>query len=235
MPRNNNVKDNLEQVFQEGLPAPPDDPYFKKIWDSIEFKAPIGEKYYLRTLFITVIFLGIFILLTLFYSDFLSSVLTLREIHMENARNFRVQLPDVPRGKEISKWDGIVVTTFIESKISLVKETDGSVVLDFFKGHILLDKTIETRTLEISMPGIKLFIGKGKNRLNLFCYDGMIRIIPIFDKINVEWKNGKEVILPGKTFFYSYSSNQDITDLVKRETVIIRDTRSKIGENSKKD
>lgn len=215
MPRNNNVKDNLEQVFQEGLPAPPDDPYFKKIWDSIEFKAPIGEKYYLRTLFITVIFLGIFILLTLFYSDFLSSVLTLNEIHKENARNFRVGLPDVPQGKEISQWDGIRVITFIESKISQVKEPDGSVVLDFFKGHILLDKTIENRTLVISMPGITLTIGKGKNRLNLFCYDGMIRIIPILDKVNVKWKNGKEEILPGKTFFYSYYSEEDITDFVK--------------------
>lgn len=188
----------LENAFEAGGQPVPEDRYFKKIWNSIETRAPVGEKYYLRWIFsafFIILFLGV---VGLFYSDFLSSVLTLKEIRQENAAYFN----GVPPMQDYQRQElapGLVVTSMEKTSLQLSEGEQGHMGLDFFRGHILIEKSAEGTPLLIGLPDLKLTLHRGK--LNLFCYDGIIRIIPIGEPVELELKGERQVVQPGKVYY----------------------------------
>lgn len=201
------LEKKLEQAFQKTGAYLPEDKYFKKIWHSIESRAPVGEKYYLRSIFSMLLVFLFFAIFIFFYTDFLSSVLTLKEIRNQNLKFYSTPPPFMtPRLKalgpavesEISK--GIHLSVLKHSNILLVKEDQQTVVLDFFNGHVVVDKASGDRSLIIRLPDVIVKMRQGK--CNLFCYDNMIRIVPLSHPIEVETNGKKQTLKPGTVFYF---------------------------------
>lgn len=203
------IENQILQAFQDkesnGLP---EDKYFRKIWNSIEIKAPVGEKYYLRTFFMIFLFLVFFVIFVLFYTDFLSSVVTLKDIHKENAGYFStspslVTTPFDSRTleKEIQMAGIVTVIAREESKIYLKSQDDQGVVLDFLQGHAILRKTADKRRLIIRLPEVVLHMNESGSLCNIYCYDGIVRIIPLINDAKVE-TGGKTYNVERTTIFF---------------------------------
>lgn len=198
------IEKTIEHVFQKAGGHLPRDTYFKKIWHSIEWKAPVGEKYYLRS-FLSILL--VFVLLSVFiffYSDFLSSVLTLRDIRKENLKRRNAASLLTSRPAELKPKEEVEVATGIQLSAAadsrfLFKTENGQPVLDFYNGHALVDKSTEDNNLIIRLPDLTIEIRHG--RCNIFCYDNMIRIIPLFHPVEIEYNGKKESLEPGKTFY----------------------------------
>ncbi|MCP5050037.1 MAG: hypothetical protein GY940_22920 [bacterium] len=190
----------FEHVFENKTEALPEDKYFKKIWDSIETKAPVGEKYYLRSVFSVLLFLLFFVVFFLFYTDFLASVLTLKEIRRENIN----EMSSAPVGREgdfknSEPAKGIRINSTQKSLIRLKREERSRVELDFFKGHAVIEMRTAARTLIIHLPDVKLVMEEGK--CNIFCYDGIVRVIPLSHSVTVETNGKKQTVESGETFY----------------------------------
>jgi hypothetical protein len=202
----------LEQELEESVQIQkgenlPEEKYFKKIWDAIESRAPVGEKYYMRSIFALFFFLLLMVIFVLFYTDFLASVVSLKEIRRENAKffttNAAVLTSPFANGRSFRDFEitpGITLTSIEKSKIFLEAEGDRSVLLSFYSGHLLVNKEDNGRILEIRLPDVRLSILQG--RCNIFCYDGMIRIIPLTHPVKVEYREIHQEITPGFTFFW---------------------------------
>jgi hypothetical protein len=198
------IDQTIEQAFQKARGRLPKDTYFKKIWHSIEWKAPVGEKYYLRS-FLSIVL--IFVLLTVFfffYTEFLTSVLTLKDIRKENLRrrnttSLLISRPaELKAGQEAEVSKGIRLSA-MESSTFLVKKENGQPVLDFYNGHAVVNKISEGDILIVRLPDITVKISRG--RCNIFCYDNMIRIIPLFHPVEIEHSGKKQTLEPSRTFY----------------------------------
>jgi hypothetical protein len=203
----NNEKDieqKIEQAFQTSGEQVPEDRYFNKIWNTIEVRAPVGEKYYLRSIFSMILVFIVFVVFIIFYTDFLSSVLTLKEIRKENLKSYNIDIPRataLPPAAEIEISKGIRVSALKDSNI-LFKTEDKkllTVELDFFNGHAIVDKSPDDRVLIVNLPGAKVKMNQGQ--CNIFCYDGMIRIIALSYSVEVEYGDRFESIKPGPPFY----------------------------------
>ncbi len=203
MSEHKELDQKIEQAFQGEADAPPGDKYFKKIWDSIESRAPVGERYYLRSFFTIFFLMLLIVVFILFYSDFLSSIVTLREIQKENIRNsrFTVPIPSITGDMEIVK--GVLLTSMLESHIQVKTENNETVELDFYSGHIIVDKRIENKVLILHMPDIKVVMKRGTGKCNIFCYDGIVRIIPLLQPVDVESGGKHETITPPSSYFFT--------------------------------
>jgi hypothetical protein len=203
------LDDTFEQAFESGEESLPNDTYFQKIWTSIENRAPVGEKYYLRsflTIFFIILFVAVFIL---FYTDFLSSVLTLKEIRKENtAKSSRVSAP-IPSAyswsgstttHQSSPAPGIDIQWLENTAFQVIKKRPDKVELKFLLGHgVISAKANENRSVIVNLPDLVLRFNEG--RVNIFCYDNIIRIIPLSHRIFIT-SNGKTLPLePGQTFY----------------------------------
>ncbi|MCP5105226.1 MAG: hypothetical protein GY950_17690 [bacterium] len=178
------LEQKLEQAFRKTREEQflPEDKYFKKIWDSIETRAPVCEKYYMRPFFSVLLVFLFFVVFLLLFTDFLSTlanVLTLKEIRRENEP--AVQSAG-STGLEISK--GIHIISIKPSKISLNRETAEQVVLDFSSGHILIKKASSAKLLIINLPGMALRIRQGECTIS--CYDNIVRIISLTHPVEIE-------------------------------------------------
>jgi hypothetical protein len=218
--KQNQLDQEIEQAFQQGGQSPPDDKYFTKIWNTIECKAPVGEKYYLRSLFAIFFFLLSVVVLALFYSDFLSSVLTLKEIRKDNAAFFSTDAPPldthIGSGKYYNDLEiapGVSITARDKASLRLESEDPGNIVMSVTGGHIVVQMSNRQKSLVIRMPDLSLTLKPGNNRCNIFCYDGIIRIIPITAPVDVLHKSKSHRIEAGKIFF-----------LLNRQQLIIQDT-----------
>lgn len=202
MSNEKDLEKELEQAFQKSGIQPPEDKYFKKIWDTIEVKAPVGEKYYLRFVFSILLVFLFLVVFIFFYTDFLSSVLTLKEIRNENLKAYNIAAPRASTlgpaaAVEIAK--GVRVSAIRDSKVLLKKEETQRVVLDFFYGHVIVDKTSKDTALIIDMPDMTLEMTHG--RCDIFCYDNIIRIFPLTHPVEIEFNGKKQTVTPGNTFY----------------------------------
>lgn len=205
MTNEKDLEKKLEHAFQKSGVQLPEDKYFKKIWDTIEVKAPVGEKYYLRFIFSMLLVFFFLVIFIFFYTDFLSSVLTLKEIRSENLKAYNTAGSQVSTvttlgpaaAMEIAK--GIRVSAVRDSKILLNTEDTQMVVLDFFYGHVKVEKISKDATLIINMPDVTLKMTQG--RCNLFCYDNIVRIIPLSFPVEIEFNGKKQTVPPGDTFY----------------------------------
>jgi hypothetical protein len=180
----------------------------------------VGEKYYLRSFFVLLFFAAAVVIFILFYTDFMSSMLTLKEIRKENAAFFTTSTSVLASSAgteksftafEISR--GIFLTSREKTKILVNKEDDETVVLEFFNGHLVVDKREAGRTLIIHMPEVTLHMAPGKTlQCNVFCYDGIIRVIPVSHPVQVEYKDKKQTVMPGSIFY-----------LLNKEEIIIKE------------
>ncbi|MCP4153004.1 MAG: hypothetical protein GY757_35050 [bacterium] len=199
----------ITRAFKEpGDLLPTDeDKYFKNIWSSIECKAPVGEKYYLRSFFSMLFVFLFFVIFIFFYSEFLTSVLLLKEIRSENLKTYTsTTSPVIPRSSTIKPsisldiTNGIKISAVEHSKIALPKEEPDNVFveLDFFSGHMIVGNTGK-RILKVNLPDIALELAHGK--CNLFCYDNIVRITPLSQPVEVEYNGKRETLVPGTTFY----------------------------------
>ncbi len=198
----------LAQVFQKRKDSLPADKYFTSIWHGIESRAPVGRAYYLRSFF-AIFLAGLFLLgFILFYSEFLTTVLTLKEMHQHNVkmRNQSFSLVSSPVESlkpphHFKVAEGIEVTAVEPSEIRLHVEDAGVVMLDVFKGHMVINKTSPDRVLIVHLPDLKVRLKQGT--CNLFCYDGMVRVIPLAHALEVELGAGQstQTVNPGETFY----------------------------------
>jgi len=199
------LDNEIREAFHKGESLP-EDKYFKKIWNSIECKAPVGEKYYLRSFFLIFFFLAVIVFFVLFYTEFFATVVTLREIRKENAKFFKTfpsTLLSPTQGiksfktEEIAK--GIIVTSKEDSRIVVESNTPEAFTLGVYQGHFIVEKKDDSRALIILLPDLSLTILQG--RCNIFCYDDIIRIIPLTHPLEIEHKNKKNEILPGSMLY----------------------------------
>lgn len=202
------LEQTLEQAFEHSTEPPPEERYFEKIWNSIEVKAPVGEKYYLRFAFSILFFMLFCIIFVFFYSDFLSSVLTLKEIRKENVAYFSsATMPLVPSVQphdaiftaSIEMVPGIMVDIIKKSSIRVKRKNEHVVELEFVRGHAVVKKRDGPRELIIALPDLTLRFKQGD--CNIFCYDGIIRIIPLNIPITVETGSKREILPAGKIFY----------------------------------
>lgn len=206
----NNLEEEIEQVFREtpGTLPHPRDKYFDKIWTTIETKAPVGEKYYLRSFFVILFGLMFVVVFVLFYSDFLSSMVTLKEIRKENAAFFTTTAP--PFAGRVTAAKGVknmVITAGVH--LDAIEGTDVRVdsrepettIVNFFSGHAVVRKRSDTRKLTIKLPDAVLIMEQPGSRCNIFCYDGMIRIVPLDFPVQVTFNNKTETVNPGSNFY----------------------------------
>lgn len=204
MTNEKDLEQKIEQAFHTSGEQVPEDRYFNKIWNTIEVRAPVGEKYYLRSIFSMILLFIFFVVFIIFYTDFLSSVLTLKEIRKENLKAYNIDIrraTALPPAADIEISKGIRVSALKESNI-LFKTEDKkllTVELDFFIGHAMVDKTPDDRMLIINLPGAKVKMNRGQ--CNIFCYDGMIRIIALSYPVEVEYGDRLENIKPGTPFY----------------------------------
>ncbi len=208
---NNTLDEEIEQVFRvtPGTLPHPRDKYFDKIWTTIETRAPVGEKYYLRSFFIILFGILFVVVFVLFYSDFLSSMVTLKEIRKENAAFFtgtppatagRITIPGGIRNKVITagvQLDAIEGTDFrVDSHDP--KITD----VHIFSGHAVVRKHNDSKPLTVELPDINIFMNQPGSQCNIFCYDGMIRIVPLNIPVQVKYGDTTETVEPGAAFYF---------------------------------
>ncbi|MCP4217148.1 MAG: hypothetical protein GY765_21050 [bacterium] len=230
MVEDKNLDEKIAGAFRESTSLP-EDRYFKKIWDSIACKAPVGKRYYLRSffsMFFILVFLAVFIY---FYSDFLSSVLTLKEMGREN-RETSASLSPLKPLEASMRFDipgGIHITAKTDSRVLLQNQHSNprEVVVEFFSGHMLAENSPPSPTKGISpgaaatrkvltvvLPDCRVFITAGL--CNLFCYDGIIRVSPLGFPVEIEHEDKRETVNPGSTFYL----------LDNKKTIIIPDVEN---------
>lgn len=213
----NNLEQRLEQTFQETKGYLPEDRYFKKIWDGIESRAPVGEKYYLRSGFSILLIFLLLVIFTYFYTDFLSSFLALKEIRRENLQQhnrFAALSPadaqtSAPT-KETELTAGVRLSALESSRYRFNAEGPSRQVLEFLSGHAVVDKTTDGDSLAIRMPGVTVTLSRG--RCNIFCYDGIVRVIPLLHESVVETDGVKQTVKPGQTFYLLDGRKSVVTD-----------------------
>lgn len=218
------LEKEIRQAFAESANQDlPEDKYFKKIWNSIECKAPVGEKYYLRSFFVIFFILLFFAIFVLFYNDFLASVMTLKAIHKENIAYFRTSpwlltTPFETRtlDKEIELAGVIKIVAREKSQVTLKAEDEKQIVLDFFQGHVVIKKTDEKRCLVVLLPGVILRSRHSPGLCNVFCYDGMIRVIPLSHEVEVEYNGQTRLLMPGTLFFMLNGTPMVVENSTKR-------------------
>jgi hypothetical protein len=132
--------------------------------------------------------------------------LTLKDIRKENINFFTTStsiLTSPSAGeksyKEFAIVEGVKITSAKKSKILLEEENENRIVLGFYSGHVILEKSEKSRVLIVQLPDLKLNITWG--RCNIFCYDHMIRIISLDQPVEVEYQGKKQKIIPGAMFF----------------------------------
>ncbi len=208
MNENKELDKTLEHAFEQAGEAPPEDRYFEKIWNSIEVKAPVGEKYYLRFAFSILFFMLFCMVFVFFYSEFLSSVLTLKEIRKENALFFsssvmplvpRVHTPEAVLKSPLPIADDILVEEIDNAKVRVLTREAQTIELEFLSGHAIIKKHDGPHHLTILLPDVRVNIKRGN--CNIYCYDGMVRIIPLNLPIEVETPSGRETVPLGKIFY----------------------------------
>lgn len=206
----NNLEEDIEQVFREtpGTLPHPRDNYFDKIWTTIESKAPVGEKYYLRSIFIFIFGILFAVVFVLFYSDFLSSMVTLKEIRKENANFFTASAPlfagriSAEKGiKNMVLTAGVHLDAVEDSDIRLESRTPGAKHVHFTSGHAIIYKRSDAEQLVIKLPDAVLSMKEPGSACNIFCLDRMIRIVPLTFPVQVKFKNKTETVNPGSTFY----------------------------------
>ena len=160
----------------------------------------------MRSFFTVFFFLAVIAVFVLFYTDFLASIVTLKEIRKENAKFFTTSTSTVISPAEGAKSftnveiaKGVFLTTKENSKILREADTDGAVILGFYSGHAIVEKSDDSRPLVILMPDLKLTMPRGK--CNIFYYDDILRIIPLTHPIEIEYKGKKQEVLPGFMLF----------------------------------
>ncbi len=201
------LEQTIALAFENTNATLPEDKYFNKIWNSIETRAPIGEKYYLRSFFSVFFFLLFFVLFILFYMEFLSTVLTLKDIRQQNTPVFPSVAPSLhpfytltgKEYKQVKMAGGIIVSSMEKSLFQVKTESTDTIQWDFFSGHIIVEKSDSHKILIIHLPDMTLSLRLG--RFNLFCYDNIIRIIPLAHPLIVEINREKLSIKPGETFY----------------------------------
>lgn len=200
------LEKKIKDAFQKTTKYLPEDRYFKKIWHSIECRAPVGEKYYLRSFFSMFFIFLLFVIFILFYTDFLSSVLTLKNIRKENLKFYSTSYPmlnsrtkDLKPAVKFEVSNGIQISAVKDSRIQMIKLDLHTVELDFFSGHVIVNKATPDKSLIINLPDMKLKIIQG--RCNLFCYDNIIRIISLSHTIEIEYNGKKQKVEPGFSFY----------------------------------
>jgi hypothetical protein len=204
------LEDTFQQAFESGEETLPGDKYFQKIWTSIESRAPVGEKYYLRSflsIFFILLFFTVFIL---FYTDFLSSVLTLKEVRKENTAfsspvHTSALSPyswtDAKEYKQKEVAPGITIQSLEKTSIRLLKVTPQQVELEFLTGHaVVVTKPNDiNRNVIIYLPDLTMAFKEG--RFNIFCYDSIIRIIPLTHPASATRGDITQQLEPGETFY----------------------------------
>jgi len=205
-----NQKQNFDKTIENAFAQEaeePGDKYFKKIWDSIESRAPVGERYYLRYIFSALLFLLFITVFLLFYTDFLSSVLILKEIRHSNNNYYNTgassltppihaPTPGTFAGKTVAQ--GVKVIAREKSSYRLKTDSPDSVELQVFNGHLVVEKQADQRLLLILLPNLILSTKQG--RCNIFCYDSIIRIIPLTHPVTVRTDRGETVVPVGAKF-----------------------------------
>ncbi len=182
----------------------PRDKYFEKIWDTIEYKSPVGQRYYLRfffSVFFILFFIGFFFL---YYSDFLSTVITLEKIQRENKKFIPViknkELAAFYKKDEIKSLKGLVIKSISNSKYEVSKTTDNSYKVDLLSGHIQLNNKEygkENKTT-IVCPDISIITN---GICDIFYYDNIIRIIPIEGKTQYTFETKQKELKTGEYLF----------------------------------
>jgi len=192
--------DEIERLFQayksaHGLPRKK---YFEKIWNSIELKAPVGEKYYLRWFFALFFVLALVIIFGLFYSDFLTSIVTLKEIR-KTAINQPLVLDE--SSKPFNITPGVVFIPKENTVYHLDSDDPRSTVISIYSGHAVVEKKTGSKIVTIILPDMKLYLEPKESQCNIFCYDGIIRIIPLNTALEIEWETRRIKVFPGSIWF----------------------------------
>jgi len=182
----------------------PENKYFENIWNSIEYRAPVGQKYYLRLFFSLLFFLAFITFFFFYYSDFISSVLILKKLQKENSKFVTIQnnKKHLFKKNKIIRYSNLTIQNEIESNYRIDKNTN---VYNIFleQGNIKLNSGIisDKITVNIYCPDITLTINKGS--VDIFCYDNIIRIIPIKGIVEYSLKTlqKKGKIITGESLF----------------------------------
>jgi len=211
-PDKNDSKDtfdnNIEQAFRIETAGLPEEKYFRKIWDSIESHSPVGEKYYFRSFFTVFFFLAIAVIFILFYTNFFSTVVTLKEIEKQNNR-FSSNPSHFPRDNfsfsalsgETTLTQNISVASVPGSGIHINMDTPKETSIDFYSGHAVFNIKDENKTVVFNLPGLEIKKNKGTGKVSVLSYDGIIRIIPFSFPVEIRYKGKQITIAPPETFY----------------------------------
>ncbi len=179
----------------------PSDDYFKKIWNDIEYKAPIGEKYYLRYILISFIFLFFTVSIIIFFLEFNNNVSLLntliqRNQYLNKVKSLNIFIKNEYNKKEISKDLEIELSN--DSKY-LITRTENNIIINLYKGEFLINKKQSKRDLifNTSMYTIKL----KKGRISILIVKDISKIIPITESIELTIKNKTYGLKKGKEYY----------------------------------
>lgn len=186
----------------------PDEDYFKKIWNDIEYKSPIGEKYYLRYVFISLIFLLFMAGIIVFFLEFNKNISLLNTLIKRNQYLDKVKSLNIFDGKEYLKKEIIngVQIEFNKDSKYLITHINNGAVLNIYKGEFLIFKKNSKQKFFIKSSLFEIELKKGKIYMEIL--NNMGKITPIFSnqyiKINnklLELKEGDEYfIIKNKIF-----------------------------------
>jgi len=193
------LKNSKEELVPKGN-------YFDKIWNTIEYKSPVGHRYYLRFVFSAIFVMFFIVFFFIYYSDFLSTVLTLEKIQKENLRFVPVikyYSQQDNRSNMIDKTEvieGLKIESIIKSKYKISKSS-GKINIQLFTGHIRIDNKalLKSNRADVICPDISITLINGV--CDVFFYDNIIRIIPIDGVIMYKFKSKKKELKVGNSLF----------------------------------
>ena len=184
----------------------PSDDYFKKIWNDIEYKAPIGEKYYLRYIFISLIFLFFTASIIIFFLEFNNNVSLLNTLIQRNQYLNKVKSLNIFSKNEYNKKD---ISKDLEIELSndskyLITQTENNIIINLYKGEFLINKKQSERDLNIktSMYTIK----SKKGRISILILKDISKIIPITESNELAIKNKTYNLKKGREYYIIKSS-----------------------------
>ncbi len=200
---------DLEKIVQPESEKVPRDPYFNRIWDSIEYRSPVGKRYYLRFFFIVCFILFFIAFFFLFYTDFLSKILALEKIQQKNSRIVPIDrsplFKNQNRGEILKKFEGLEIKNLCQSNYEVRRSSDQLWQIDFYSGHIQIHNLSEqNRQIHVKCPDIQVHIVEG--RCDIFNYDNIIRITAIEGTMSYQFR-GQD--LPLQTGQPVYLLNRD--------------------------
>jgi len=186
----NNNKNNL-----------PDDDYFKKIWNDIEYKSPIGEKYYLRYIFISLILLFFTASIVIFFLEFNKNVSLLNTLIQRNQYLDKVKSLNIFSKIEYNRKN---ISKDLEIELSkgskyLINYTDNNIIINLYKGEFLINKKQSNRDLNIKTSMFTIKSKKG--RISILILKDISKIISITESNELILKDKTYSLVKGKEYY----------------------------------